>query len=68
METISLSGVRIFRRSCLTVRLYIPMFQRASHLTYFCEIWYCEHSRNSLEKFKIWSKSDKNIGHSTWRN
>ena len=35
------------------------MFQLASHLIDFCEIWYGEYSRKSLEQFKIWSKSDK---------
>jgi hypothetical protein len=52
MEINSLIGVRIFRRSlvstCLSVRLYIRMFQRASHLMEFREIWYCEYSRKSL--------------------
>ena len=71
METNSLIGVRNFRSSlvlaCLSVRLYIRMFQHASHLTDFREILYCEHSRKSLEHFKIWSKSDKNVGHFTWR-
>jgi hypothetical protein len=43
------------------------MYQRGSHWTNFLAILYWGLLCRCVCKLQIWSKSDKNIGHSTWR-
>jgi hypothetical protein len=50
--------------SCLSVRC---LAQLGSHCTDFYEVWYFRIFRKSAEKIRVSLKSDKNIGHFTWR-
>jgi hypothetical protein len=50
-----------------SVRPSLRMYQLASHRTASREIWYWGLLRKSVEKIQIWLKSDKSIGHFTWR-
>jgi hypothetical protein len=57
------------RRKALLLYVHpsVRMYQRGSVWTYFREIWYWVLLWSCVEKVQIWLKSDKNMGHFTWR-
>jgi hypothetical protein len=57
----------LWASSCLSACLSVDMHQRGSHRTDFRKIWYWGLVRRSIEKLQKWLKSDKHIGHFTWR-
>jgi hypothetical protein len=54
-------------RRLLDSRPSVRTEQLGSHWTDFHEIWYLRILRKSVKKIQVALKSDKNIGHFTWR-
>jgi hypothetical protein len=51
----------------MSVRLSVRTYQRGYHWTDFREICYWVLLRKSVDKSQIWSKSEKSMGHFTWK-